>query len=170
MARREIITYPDPILRKACAPVAEVDEEVVRLIDDLAETMYAAPGGAGLAAPQVGVSKRVIVLDVSHRSGPRELITLVNPEIIESGGEIISVNEGCLSCPEVTIEIPRAEWVKVSGLDREGRPVVVEGDGFLSIVLQHEIDHLSGQLIVDRLSRLKRGLYRRQRLKLKEGT
>ena len=163
-----IRTYPDPILKKVCAPVAEVDEEVRRLIDDMAETMYAAPG-SGLAAPQVGEEKRVIIYDVSPRSEPRELIALVNPEIVASGGEEIFMEEGCLSCPELAIEVPRAEWVKVQGLDQEGRPVTIEAEDFPAIVIQHEIDHLNGQILVDYLSSLKRSSYRRQQQKAKQG-
>ena len=168
MACLTIVTYPDPILKKVCAPVEDVDEEVRRLIDDMAETMYAAPG-SGLAAPQVGVDRRVIVYDVSPKSEPKELVVLVNPEIVASNGEEISMEEGCLSCPELTLEIPRAEWIKVQGLDREGRPVTIEAEDFPAIVIQHEIDHLNGQLLVDHLSSLKRSSYRRQQQRAKEG-
>lgn len=168
MACLTIVTYPDPILKKVCAPVEDVDEEVRRLIDDMAETMYAAPG-SGLAAPQVGVDRRVIVYDVSPKSEPKELVVLVNPEIVASNGEEISMEEGCLSCPELTLEIPRAEWIKVQGLDREGRPVTIEAEDFPAIVIQHEIDHLNGQLLVDRLSSLKRNSYRRKQQRAREG-
>ena len=168
MACLTIVTYPDPILKKVCAPVEDVDEEVRRLIDDMAETMDAAPG-SGLAAPQVGVDRRVIVYDVSPKSEPKELVVLVNPEIVASNGEEISMEEGCLSCPELTLEIPRAEWIKVQGLDREGRPVTIEAEDFPAIVIQHEIDHLNGQLLVDRLSSLKRNSYRRKQQRAREG-
>ncbi|MBW2618981.1 MAG: peptide deformylase [Deltaproteobacteria bacterium] len=167
MACLTIHTFPDPILKKVCAPVKEVDEEVRRLIDEMAETMYAAPG-SGLAAPQVGVDKRVIVYDTSPKSEPRELVVLVNPEIVASGGDEIFMEEGCLSCPDLIMEIPRAEWIKVQGLDREGRPVTFETEDFPAIVIQHEIDHLNGQTLVDHLSSLKRSSYRRKQQRAKE--
>lgn len=164
MARLEIVTWPDPRLLEESREVDRVDEETRQLIADMAETMYAAPG-AGLAAPQVGVNKRVIICDVSPKDQPRKLIALINPEIVDSSEETISIEEGCLSCPDIQVEIPRAAWIKVQGLDPEGRPTQLEAEELLSIVLQHEIDHLSGRVIVDSLSPLKRGLYRRKRRK-----
>ncbi|MBW1711944.1 MAG: peptide deformylase [Deltaproteobacteria bacterium] len=165
MALLEIVTYPDPRLKKVCQPVEEVDEEIKSLISDMAETMYAAPG-VGLAAPQVGELKRVLVCDATPKDQPRRLIALVNPEIVEEEGSI-SMEEGCLSCPEIQVEVPRAARIKVRGLDAEGRSVTLEAEDLLAVVLQHEIDHLDGGLIVDHLSSLKRNLYRRQRKKAK---
>jgi peptide deformylase len=166
MALRKILTYPDPRLKEECRPVEAVDKEVKRLIADLAETMYSAPG-SGLAAPQVGVPLRVIVCDPAPKDQPRRLIALVNPEIVAEDG-FASIEEGCLSCPEIEVPVPRSAWVRVEGLDAQGRPVGLEADGFLAIVLQHEIDHLAGNLIVDHLSALKRKMYRHRLKKAAE--
>jgi len=166
MALLEIVTFPDPRLRETCEPVEEVDDQTRKLIEDMAETLYGEPGRAGLAAPQVGSTKRIIVCDPTPRQEPRQLIALVNPEIVESEGEI-AMEEGCLSCPEVEVEIPRAQRVKVRGLDPNGEPVEIEGEDFAAILFQHELDHLDGVLIVDYLSSLKRGIYRRKMKKLK---
>ncbi len=168
MARLKILTYPDPRLNMISEPVAEVDGEIKRLIEDMAETMYDSPSGVGLAAPQVGVNKRVIICDVNHRvTGERALLALINPEIVEADGELLS-EEGCLSCPEMVVEVPRAEYIKVEALDAEGRPVTIETDDFLAVVIQHETDHLDGRLIVNNLSSLKRKLYRRKLKKIQE--
>lgn len=161
MAIREIRTYPDEVLKKKAEPCEGVDDELQRLIDDMVETMYAAPG-IGLAAPQVGVSKRLIVVDVNSAYGEEaELIVLLNPEIVECEGTVQS-EEGCLSLPEFTTSVERFETVTVKGLDREGKEATIPAEGLLAIALQHEIDHLEGTLLLDRSSFLKREFYKKQ--------
>ena len=161
MAILDILTYPNPELKKISEPVKEVDESVKTLIDDMFETMYAAPG-IGLAAPQVGALKRVIVLDIGERDGGQGArLALVNPEIISSAGET-TFEEGCLSVPEFTADVVRAEEVKIKGMNRSGESVEIEADGLLAIVLQHEIDHLNGILFVDRLGLVKRDIFKRK--------
>jgi peptide deformylase len=162
---REIVIWPDPVLKKASAPVPRVDEEIRQLLDDMAETMYAADG-VGLAAPQVGVSKRVVVIDTSPRQEGQKLLHLVNPEILKTEGETV-FTEGCLSVPGEAEEVERAAkvWVRANG--RDGRIFEVEAEGLLAIALQHEIDHLDGTLFVDHLSSLKRELIRKRMKKLK---
>jgi peptide deformylase len=130
----------------------------------MAETMYAAPG-VGLAAPQVGVSERLIVLDVRNREGTKGLITLINPEIIEAEGQVVE-EEGCLSLPWITENVPRAERVLVRGHDLDEREREIEAEGLLAVALQHEIDHLEGILFIDRISRLKRGIIQRKMRKM----
>jgi peptide deformylase len=137
---------------------------VVGLAEDMAETMYAAPG-VGLAAPQVGVSERLIVLDVRNREGTTGLITLINPEIIEAEGQVVE-EEGCLSLPGITENVPRAVRIVVKGHDLDEREREIEAEGLLAVVLQHEIDHLEGILFIDRISRLKRGIIQRKIRKL----
>jgi peptide deformylase len=155
MAVRPILIYPDPRLREVAEPVAEVNDEIKRLVDDLAETMYAAPG-IGLAAPQVGVSKRVFVIDTATGDGePPRLMVFINPRFIEKTGEL-SWDEGCLSFPDIHEEIVRAERVVVQALDREGQLYEVEAEGLPAVALQHENDHLEGTLIVDHVSFFKR--------------
>jgi peptide deformylase len=148
--RRNILVYPDPFLARKAAPVAAVDDRVRTLIRDMFETMYAAEG-VGLAAPQVGVGKRVIVLDVSPVDESVPPMAIVNPEIVERKGSV-SGEEGCLSVPGVQGEVCRAETVVVRGLDPEGKPLQLQADGILSRALQHEIDHLDGVLFIDRIS------------------
>ncbi len=162
MAILNILTYPDPMLHQKGEPVGEVTEEIKKLLDDMAETMYAAPG-VGLAATQVGVPLRVMVIDVQWREegAERKLMTLVNPEIIEREGEIIW-EEGCLSVPEFTSEVRRSAKVVVKALSRDGENLEVAGEELLSVTLQHELDHLDGVLFIDRLSRLKRELYKKR--------
>jgi peptide deformylase len=165
MAVLPILIYPDPILKQKSIAVEIIDEEVVNLAENMLETMYQAPGtGVGLAAPQVGRNQRLIVIDINRRAeepGDSKPIILVNPEIVESEGEI-TYDEGCLSVPGYTIDITRSEKIKVCGLDLEGNLVEIEADKLLAIILQHEIDHLDGNLIIDHVSSLKRELYRRK--------
>ncbi|MBZ0156083.1 MAG: peptide deformylase [Alphaproteobacteria bacterium] len=163
MAVLEIRKYPDEVLKKKALPLETINGETQRLIDDMVETMYAAPG-IGLAAPQVGVSKRIIVIDVSSREEQMPLIVLINPEIEEAGGFVDS-EEGCLSIPEFYSSVRRAERVVVKGLDREGKPVRIEACDLLARALQHEIDHLDGVLFVDRLSTIKREFFKKRYLK-----
>lgn len=151
MALLHILRYPDARLHKVAAPVTVFDDGLKRLVADMAETMYAAPG-VGLAATQVDVHKRVIVVDVSERRD--SLIVLVNPEILESQG-VSDIEEGCLSVPTVYETVPRAERVKVRAFDQNGNPFTLEAQGLLSVCLQHEMDHLEGKVFVEYLSQLK---------------
>jgi len=158
MSIRTIITPPDPRLRLACAPVESVDDSIRALMDDMLETMYAAPG-VGLAAIQIAVPKRVIVIDVAKRKDDEasaDPICLANPEILWASEELASYEEGCLSVPEFYEEVFRPARVRVGYLDREGRRQEIEADDILATCLQHEIDHLNGILFVDHISRLKR--------------
>lgn len=161
MAVLPILKLPEPVLRQRAKEVTEINGDLQTLIDDMAQTMYAAPG-LGLAANQVGVLRRVIVFDVSHRDGgPRDLKVILNPCITAGEGEIIR-EEGCLSVADFSAEVRRHARVTVAGLDREGQPLEITGEGLLAVVLQHEVDHLNGVLFIDHISRLKRGLYLRR--------
>jgi peptide deformylase len=161
MSTLRILTYPDHFLLKPNEPLKHIDGQVQQMIDTMAETMYAAPG-IGLAAIQVGWDKHVLVYDIAPRDDKRELHVLINARIIEREGEIISEDEGCLSVPDFRSDVKRSERILVEGLDREGTPVRIEADGMHAIVLQHEIDHLNGKLFIDRISSLKRELYKRR--------
>jgi len=166
MAVLEILKYPHPVLKKKCKCVERVDEEVKRLIHDMKETMYHA-NGIGLAACQVGTPQQVIVMDVSPIDPGQGFFALINPEIICEEGEV-DYEEGCLSVPECTEKIKRKEKVRVKGISPEGEEMEIAGEGILSIALQHEIDHLNGVLILDRISRLKREIYRNKLKKEKQ--
>lgn len=166
MALLEIRKYPDEVLKKKAEAVSEINGSLQRLIDDMIETMYSA-NGVGLAAPQVGVLKRLIVVDTSSRQPNQSLIVLINPEIVNQEGEILS-EEGCLSIPGFITRLNRKEKVLVRGLDRDGREIEIEASGLLSRALQHEIDHLDGTLLIDRISPLKRELFRRKYSKTKK--
>jgi len=157
MAKLAIITLPEPILRKASAPVERVDQGLLRLADDMLETMYAAPG-VGLAAVQVGVPRRLIVLDTAKEGEPPAALVMINPEIVELGSELRLHEEGCLSIPQVRVEIERPAALRVRFLDREGKAQELAAEGLLATAIQHEIDHLNGRLIIDFLSRLKRDI------------
>ena len=158
MAVLEILKYPHPILKKRSESVSQVDEEVKKLIHDMSETMYRA-GGVGLAACQVGVPRRVIILDVSPMDPQHSFFALINPETVSEEGEI-DHEEGCLSVPDCLEKVKRKEKVCVRGLSPEGMEMEIKGEGILAIALQHEIDHINGILILDRVSRLKREIYR----------
>ena len=158
MAALEILKYPHPILKKRSEVVSQINEEVKKLIRDMRETMYQA-GGVGLAACQVGVPRRVIVLDVSPLDPQHSFFALINPEVISEEGEI-DHEEGCLSVPDCLEKVKRREKVCVRGLSAEGRDIEIKGEGILAIALQHEIDHINGVLILDKISRLKREIYR----------
>jgi peptide deformylase len=162
---REIIIWPDPILKQVSKPVDAVDDTIRRLLDDMSETMYAADG-VGLAAPQIAVGKRCIVIDASPRQEGQKLIHLVNPRIVKTEG-VTTYNEGCLSIPGEAEEVERAAKVWVRALDYGGKPFELECEGLLAIAVQHEHDHLEGTLFVDHLSSLKRELIRRRMKKLK---
>jgi len=158
MALLEILEYPDPRLRVKAAPVEAVDDDIRRLIDDMLETMYAAPG-VGLAATQVDVHKRLIVLDISETKD--QPLCLINPEIVAAEGSD-SNEEGCLSVPDVTESVDRAQHIVVRALNRDGEPVELDAEGLLSVCIQHEMDHLQGKLFVDYLSELKRQRIRKK--------
>ena len=158
MALRTILTIPDGKLRQVAEPVAAVDDAVRALADDMLETMYKAPG-IGLAAPQIGVMRRVVVVDVAKRQNEEaapEPIVLINPVLTWSSEEKSVYEEGCLSIPDYYEEVERPAVVKVAFLDRDGAPQALEADGILATCIQHEIDHLNGVLFIDHISRLKR--------------
>lgn len=157
----KILTYPEPFLRETAKPVERIDNGVQNIIENMAATMYDAPG-AGLAAIQVGIDSQIFIYDLSSKEGKRSLEVLINPVIIVRSGEAVSENEGCLSIPDFRADVKRAAQVQVEGLDREGNPLEIQGDGYLSFVLQHEIDHLNGILFIDHISSLKRELYKRR--------
>jgi peptide deformylase len=157
MALLPIITLPDPLLRKSSAPIERVDDELRALADDMLETMYDAPG-VGLAAVQVGILRRLIVADASGRDGEHRPLVLINPEILALGSEMRLHEEGCLSIPDVRVEIERPASLRVRYLDRDGKPREMDAEGLLATVIQHEIDHLNGRMIIDFLSRLKRDM------------
>ncbi len=160
MAVLEILKFPHPILKKRSEKVDRIDGEVKKLIHDMTETMYGA-NGIGLAACQVGVPLRVIVVDVSPIDPEQGLFAMVNPEIIFEEGEI-DYEEGCLSVPDCVEKLKRRAKIRVRGISPEGKEMEVAGEGVLAIALQHEIDHINGILILDRMSRLKRDVYRRK--------
>ncbi len=168
MAKLPIITLPDPILRQVSAPIERVDDDLRRLVEDMLETMYAAPG-VGLAAVQVGVPRRLIVLDASDEGEERQPLAMINPEILSLGGENRIYEEGCLSIPDVRVEIERPAALRVRYLDVEGRLQEMAADGLVATVIQHEIDHLDGRLIIDFLSRLKRDIIVRRFKKQAKG-
>ena len=155
MAIRPIITAPDPRLRQISKPVEAVDDELRALMDDMLETMYAAPG-IGLAAIQIGVPKRVIVMDLSGPEEDRAPRFFVNPEIVDPSETLAAYEEGCLSVPEFYEEVERPATCRVKYLDYDGEPQVLEAEGLLATCIQHEMDHLEGVLFIDHLSRLKR--------------
>lgn len=158
MAKLRILHFPDPRLRQRARPVAKVDADIQRLVDDMLETMYAAPG-IGLAAIQVNVPHRVVVIDLSEEHN--QPLCLINPVIVERRGTE-QTDEGCLSVPGFYESVERSEWVRVQALDRDGRPFELETDGLLAVCIQHEIDHLDGKLFVDYLSSLKRNRIRKK--------
>jgi len=169
MALLEIRKYPDAVLSTVASPVKNITGETAKYLADMIETMYAAPG-VGLAAPQVGISQRVIVLDVDHENPRKQVFKLINPVITHAEGEVIW-EEGCLSVVDFTAEVKRAAKVEVVAFDENQKEIRIDADGLLAVALQHEIDHLDGKLFIDRISRLKRDLYRRRRKKmLRDGT
>lgn len=160
MALRRIRTWPDDVLRQKAAPVEDFGDELQQLIDDMLETMYDAPG-VGLAAPQVGVSRRLLVIDASSQTDPDQVIVLANPELIEAEDEVES-EEGCLSVPDYSAKVRRARRVAVRGRNRHGHPVEVRGEELLARALQHEIDHLEGTLFIDRLTPFRREIAKKK--------
>ena len=166
MAVLPILTLPDPVLRKKAKPVERIDAELRRLMDDMLATMYDAPG-IGLAALQVGVLRRLIVMDPAKDEAPKSPLVMVNPEILDRSEEMRTHEEGCLSIPDFTAEIERPARTRVSYIDREGKKREAELEGIWSTLVQHEIDHLNGVLFIDYLSRLKRDMVVRKFTKQK---
>jgi len=151
MTKFEVLRYPNSILRKKCDPIETIDDDVVQLAQDMLETMYE-DKGIGLAAPQIGITRQLIVLDIGD--GP---LALINPKIVEAEGSDI-MEEGCLCLPGINVDVERSERVRVIALDPKGEAVDIDADDLLARALQHEIDHLSGTLIIDKVSKLKRDL------------
>ena len=156
----ELVLYPDPVLLKPTRPVAEVDDDVRRLVEDMRDTMYAAPG-IGLAANQIGDARRICIVDVTAGDQPDSLIVLINPVIAETLGCQLG-EEGCLSFPDVTIDVERAEKITVEALDLDGKPYRLEAEGLLSRAIQHECEHLDGQVFLRNISALKRELVKKK--------
>jgi peptide deformylase len=162
----EIVKYPDPVLAKPGETVTVFDAALKQLVEEMFESMYVAQG-IGLAAPQINISQRITVIDVSFKKNPKEKIVLINPEIIDRTGKTVE-EEGCLSLPEIREKVTRAEWVKVRAQDATGKTFEIEGTELLGRCMQHEIDHLDGILFIERLSRLKRDLVLRKIKKLRQ--
>ncbi len=157
MSKLPIILLPDPILRETSLPIERMDDATRQLLDDMLETMYDAPG-VGLAGPQVGVLRRLLVMDPSPKEGEPEPMALINPEILEFGDEMQVGEEGCLSIPEIYAEVERPAWVRVRYIDRDGRLAERRFEGRPAVIVQHEVDHLNGVLFIDHLSKLRRDL------------
>lgn len=164
MALLEIYEFPHQVLKEKAAPVEGINQAIEKLVRDMTETMYHAPG-IGLAANQVGVPKRIAVVDVSTEEQPRQPLVIINPRIVSLGDDTEKIEEGCLSVPDYRAEVERAVRITVVGKDLAGEDLEIEAEGMMARVLQHEIDHLEGTLFIDRLGRLKRQLYVRQRKK-----
>ena len=167
MTVRPILTAPDPRLKAVATEIAKVDGEIRRLIDDMLETMYEADG-IGLAAVQIGVAKRVIVMDIDQKDGKKNPRVFVNPKILWASEELATFEEGCLSVPDIWEEVERPARIRAEYQDRDGKKQTLEADGLLADCLQHEIDHLDGVLFIDRLSRLKRSIALRNLAKAKK--
>ena len=164
MSALNVLIYPDERLRTVCQPVAEINDEIRKIVDDMFETMYKEEG-IGLAAPQVNIQQRIITIDLDSENSNQ--IVLINPEILESSGET-GIEEGCLSSPGFRGLVPRKEKVTVKALNRDGNEFTLEADGLLAICIQHEIDHLNGVLFVDYLSPLKRNRIKEKLIKLQK--
>jgi peptide deformylase len=166
MALREILHYPDARLRESAQPVAEVNDEIRELLEDMAETMYAA-GGIGLAANQIGVLKRIFIIDIAGEDEPSDLKVFINPEILEATGQQ-TFTEGCLSFPGASEDIKRAEAVRVRALDANGQPFELAAEGLLAIAIQHENDHINGVLMIDKVGPIARRKIGRQVARARE--
>lgn len=164
MSLREIATYPFPVLKEQAKPVTEFGAELEELVADMAETMYAAPG-VGLAAPQIGISLQLAVIDITRKNQEKQLIVLVNPRIVRGEGEEIE-EEGCLSVREYSAKVKRYRKIWVEAQDIKGNPLNFEAEDFFARVIQHELDHLNGTLFIHRISPLKRSLYKKKLKKL----
>ena len=160
MAVLEILHFPNPVLKRKSQPIQKIDEKILKLVQDMAETMYSAPG-VGLAAPQVGHSLRLALIDVTPADQPKKLLVLINPQIVSTEGEC-TWEEGCLSVPDCSDEVRRSKKVVVRYQNLQGETVEIAGEDLLAIALQHEIDHLDGVLFFDRLSLLKRRLIKKK--------
>jgi peptide deformylase len=160
MAIRSILHYPDPRLRQKAAPVTSVTPEIQKLVDDMAETMYAAPG-VGLAATQIGEPHRVFLVDIAQENEPSDLHVFINPEIVRGKDQAVGP-EGCLSFPGISEDVKRATTITVRALDREGKPFELGADGLLAVAIQHEHDHLDGVLMIDHLGMLKKRIVQRK--------
>ena len=167
MTLRPILVAPDPLLKAVAKDIAKVDDEIRTLIDDMLETMYEAEG-IGLAAVQIGVAQRVVVMDLDQKDGKRNPRVFVNPKIVWTSEELVSFEEGCLSVPEIWEEVERPAHIRAEYLDRDGKKQTLEADGLLATCLQHEMDHLKGILFIDHLSRLKRSIALRKLAKAKK--
>lgn len=165
MSTLTVLTYPDKFLSQSAKPVENIDGAIQNMIEGMSSTMYESPG-VGLAAIQVGFDQSIIVYDISPRDEKRSLHVLINPKVISSEGTTISESEGCLSVPDFRADVKRSASILVEGFDRKEKPLRIEAHGHLAVVLQHEIDHLNGILFIDRISSLKRGLYKRRIKKL----
>ncbi|MGE7370730.1 peptide deformylase [Neorhizobium sp. NPDC001467] len=155
MTIKPLIILPDPVLRTVSAPIERVDDEVLKLADDMLETMYDAPG-IGLAAIQIGVPRRLLVIDIAKEGDPAQPMVFINPEIVKSSDDRSVYEEGCLSIPEYYAEVERPATVTVKHIGRDGKEHMLEADGLLATCFQHELDHLNGVLFIDHISRLKR--------------
>lgn len=168
MAIQKVLLYPHPVLKKMARPVTAIDDEIRQLVDDLIDTMRAAPGSVGVAAPQIGVSLRVCVVDVANSKQGKDnnhgLLVLVNPEIVARQGAAV-MREGCMSVPDYTGEVERSTGITLRFLDGDGAVREIEANGFEAVALQHELDHLDGVLFLDRIVSLKTGLFRRKSYK-----
>lgn len=162
----EVVKYPDPILARVGETVTEFTPELAQLVEEMFDSMYAAEG-IGLAAPQIGISKRITVIDVSFKERPEDKLVLINPEVLDREGKQVE-EEGCLSLPEIRAKVERAAWVKVRAQDVRGEWFEMEGEELLARCILHEIDHLHGVLFIDRVSRLKRDLILRKIRKLQK--
>jgi peptide deformylase len=167
MTVRPILTAPDPRLQAISTDVEKVDAEIRKLVDDMAESMYAADG-IGLAAVQIGVPKRVIVIDLDQKEGKKNPRAFINPKILWASEEMAVFEEGCLSVPEIWDDVERPARIKAEYLDLDGKRVELEADGMLATCLQHEMDHLNGVLFIDHLSRLKRSMAIKKLIKAKK--
>ncbi len=166
MAIKDILIYPDPLLKTVCAPIETLDAQTDTLIQDLIDTMVASGHSVGVAAPQIGVTRRAVVVDVSKsklgRDNNHGLLVMVNPEILETEGEK-TMREGCMSVPDYTGNVTRAENILVQFIDRNGSDQVIRADGFEAVAIQHELDHLDGLLFLDRVSNSKTDVFRRKK-------
>lgn len=157
MTIKPLIILPDPLLRQQSKPIEQVDAEITRLADDMLDTMYDAPG-IGLAAIQIGVPRRMLVIDISREDEDRNPVVFINPEILKVSDDVSAYEEGCLSIPDYYAEVERPASLTVGYIDRNGKKQTVEADGLLATCLQHEMDHLNGVLFIDHISRLKRDM------------
>ncbi len=163
MLKNKIVLYPEDVLKTKAQDIDNIDLDIITMAEDMKHTLYTAPG-VGLAAPQVGVSKRLILVDPTANKESGNLITLINPVITEEEGAETDT-EMCLSVPEISVDVPRATHIVVKGIDLDGKEVVIEAEGFLARIYQHEIDHLNGTVILDYASQLKRSIYLKKRRK-----